>query len=184
VTDTPREDGETQIVGIVGAGPAGLAAAWELARHGRRAVVWEMDDCVGGISRTVEYDGFRFDLGGHRFFTKVEEVEKVWDEILGDEMLDRPACRASSTAAISSTIRCARSTRSRDSARSKRRAAWRASPAPACCPSATSATSSNGCRTGSAAASSRSSSRPTPRRSGGCRAAKSAPTGRRSASRT
>jgi protoporphyrinogen oxidase len=70
---------------IIGAGPAGLTAAYCLARHGRRATVLEADTVVGGISRTVERDGWRFDIGGHRFFTKVPEVESLWHEILPDE---------------------------------------------------------------------------------------------------
>ena len=70
---------------IVGAGPAGLTAAYELSRRGGRAVVLEADEVVGGISRTVERDGWRFDIGGHRFFTKVPEVEEFWHEVLPDE---------------------------------------------------------------------------------------------------
>ncbi|MGZ6994625.1 MAG: NAD(P)-binding protein, partial [Acidimicrobiia bacterium] len=71
---------------IIGAGPAGLTAAYELAtRYGILATVLESDSVVGGISRTVERDGWRFDIGGHRFFTKVKEVEAFWHEILPDE---------------------------------------------------------------------------------------------------
>ncbi|MGH8163006.1 MAG: NAD(P)-binding protein, partial [Rhodanobacteraceae bacterium] len=70
----------------IGAGPAGLTAAYVLAtRYGIRATVLEADDMVGGISRSVERDGYRFDLGGHRFFTKVAEVEALWHDILPDE---------------------------------------------------------------------------------------------------
>ncbi len=75
---------------IVGAGPAGLAAARELAVRDHSAVVFERDRLVGGIARTVEYEGYRFDLGGHRFFTKVEEVQRLWEETLGDEFMVRP----------------------------------------------------------------------------------------------
>ncbi|HEX6201938.1 MAG TPA: NAD(P)/FAD-dependent oxidoreductase [Thermoanaerobaculia bacterium] len=75
---------------VAGAGPAGLTAAWELARLGRPAVVLEKDDVVGGISRTVEHRGYRFDVGGHRFFTKVPLVREVWSELLDGEMLERP----------------------------------------------------------------------------------------------
>lgn len=75
---------------IIGAGPAGLTAAWELARHGHGAVVYEQDDLVGGISRTCEYNGYRFDIGGHRFFTKVERVQELWIEMLDSEFLVRP----------------------------------------------------------------------------------------------
>ena len=75
---------------IIGGGPAGLTAAWELDRHGRTSVVFEKDALVGGIARTDQYAGYRFDIGGHRFFTKVTVVEELWHEILGDEMLVRP----------------------------------------------------------------------------------------------
>ncbi|HXC48472.1 MAG TPA: NAD(P)/FAD-dependent oxidoreductase [Candidatus Sulfotelmatobacter sp.] len=76
---------------IVGAGPAGLTAAYELGKKGQRVVVLEADPrYVGGISRTVEYHGFRFDIGGHRFFSKSREVEDLWTEILGADMLERP----------------------------------------------------------------------------------------------
>ena len=75
---------------IIGAGPAGLTAALELARAGHEPLVFEMDDQVGGISRTVEYKGYRFDIGGHRFFTKIERVHKWWMDILSDEFLVRP----------------------------------------------------------------------------------------------
>ncbi len=71
---------------IIGAGPAGLTAAYELVtRYGIASTVLESDAVVGGISRTVERDGWRFDIGGHRFFTKVPEVEAFWHEILPDE---------------------------------------------------------------------------------------------------
>jgi protoporphyrinogen oxidase len=89
VSDTaafpPVGDGLADEVVIVGAGPAGLTAAYELSKAGRRATVLEADDVVGGISRTVERDGWRFDIGGHRFFTKVRAVEDLWHEILPDE---------------------------------------------------------------------------------------------------
>ena len=70
---------------IIGAGPAGLTAAFELMKQGHTSTVIEADDIVGGISRSVERDGYRFDIGGHRFFTKVPEVEALWHEILPDE---------------------------------------------------------------------------------------------------
>jgi protoporphyrinogen oxidase len=77
---------------IIGAGPAGLTAAYQLTRFGIGGnIILESDDVVGGISRTVERDGWRFDIGGHRFFTKVPEVEALWHEILPDEeFLTRP----------------------------------------------------------------------------------------------
>ena len=70
---------------IIGAGPAGLTAAWEAEKHGVKTLILESDKEVGGISRTVEENGWRFDIGGHRFFTKVEEVYEIWDEILDKE---------------------------------------------------------------------------------------------------
>jgi protoporphyrinogen oxidase len=76
---------------VIGAGPAGLTAAYELGKRGATCTVVESDDVVGGISRTVVRDGWRFDIGGHRFFTKVPEVEAFWHEILPDgEFLMRP----------------------------------------------------------------------------------------------
>ena len=82
---TPDAGGLADEVVIIGAGPAGLTAAYQLAKAGRRSTVLESDDVVGGISRTVERDGWRFDIGGHRFFTKVRPVEELWHEILPDE---------------------------------------------------------------------------------------------------
>jgi protoporphyrinogen oxidase len=70
---------------VIGAGPAGLTAAYLLAKQDAPVQVFESDSVVGGISRTVERDGWRFDIGGHRFFTKVGQVEALWNEILPDE---------------------------------------------------------------------------------------------------
>jgi protoporphyrinogen oxidase len=70
---------------IIGAGPAGLTAAYELCKEGVPSVVLEKDDVVGGISRTVNYKGYLFDIGGHRFFTKVKAVDDMWREVLGDK---------------------------------------------------------------------------------------------------
>ena len=67
---------------VIGGGPAGLTAAYELTKLGHTAVVYEKDSQVGGISRTVERDGYRFDIGGHRFFTKVKPVEDMWHEVM------------------------------------------------------------------------------------------------------
>ncbi len=74
---------------IIGGGPAGLTAAFELAERGGAGVLLEKDAQVGGIARTVEREGYRFDLGGHRFFTKVDEVDEIWHRVAGDEMLLR-----------------------------------------------------------------------------------------------
>jgi NAD(P)-binding Rossmann-like domain/Phage integrase family len=76
---------------IIGAGPAGLTTAYQLAKAGHDVAVIEQDkDYVGGISRTVFYKGFLFDIGGHRFFSKSREVVALWNEILPDDFLTRP----------------------------------------------------------------------------------------------
>ena len=75
---------------VVGGGPAGLTTAYELGKYGKSSVVFEGGDDVGGLSKTCEYRGYRFDIGGHRFFTKVDYVQELWIEILGDEFLSRP----------------------------------------------------------------------------------------------
>lgn len=82
-------------VGIIGAGPAGLTAAYLLAKNGYDVTVFEADPrFVGGISRTEKYKGFLFDIGGHRFFSKSPEVNEFWQEILGDDLL---VCKRSSS---------------------------------------------------------------------------------------
>ena len=78
-------------VAIIGAGPAGLTAAYLLSKQGLSVTVIEKDPVyVGGISRTVEHKGFRFDIGGHRFFSKSQEVVALWNEILPDDFIQRP----------------------------------------------------------------------------------------------
>jgi protoporphyrinogen oxidase len=77
-------------IAVLGAGPAGLTAAHVIGARGRPGVVFEADSQVGGIAKTVQHDGFRFDLGGHRFFTKVPWVQEMWEKTLGDEFLVRP----------------------------------------------------------------------------------------------
>ena len=78
-------------VAIIGAGPAGLTAAYLLSKQQAPVTVLEADPVyVGGISRTVKYKGYHFDIGGHRFFSKSKEVEDLWTEILPDDMLERP----------------------------------------------------------------------------------------------
>ena len=73
---------------IIGAGPAGLTAAYELARHNIKTLVVEKDPkYVGGLAKTIKFKGCRFDIGGHRFFSKNREIEDLWTEILGKEML-------------------------------------------------------------------------------------------------
>lgn len=75
---------------IIGAGPAGLTTGYELVKNGVKSIVLERADKVGGISRTETYKGYRFDIGGHRFFTKVGEVQETWKEILGDDFIQVP----------------------------------------------------------------------------------------------
>src|SRR5204863_165584 len=78
-------------VAIIGAGPAGLTAGYLLSKESVDVVVLEADPLyVGGISRTVSYNGFHFDIGGHRFFSKSKAVEDLWTEILPNDMLVRP----------------------------------------------------------------------------------------------
>jgi protoporphyrinogen oxidase len=100
MSDHPTYDGTTtrdvkqlcpgDHVVVVGAGPAGLTAAYLLAKRGYGVTVLEADSLVGGISRTAEYRGFRFDIGGHRFLTKIPEVQQLWEELLGDEFITVP----------------------------------------------------------------------------------------------
>ena len=78
----PAVNPRDQKVVIIGGGPAGLTAAYQLSKVGAKSVVLEKDSVLGGISRTVEYKGYHFDIGGHRFFTKVAVVEKMWREVL------------------------------------------------------------------------------------------------------
>ena len=76
---------------VIGAGPAGLTAAYCLTKQARSVLVIERDPVyVGGISRTVDYNGFLFDIGGHRFFSKSKEVVALWQEILPDDFITRP----------------------------------------------------------------------------------------------
>ncbi len=86
-------DGNSTIfdVAIIGAGPAGLTAGYLLTKQGKSVAIIEKDAVyVGGISRTVEHDGYRFDIGGHRFFSKSQQVVDLWNEILPDDFIQRP----------------------------------------------------------------------------------------------
>ena len=86
-----KTGGNAVDVAIIGAGPAGLTAAYLLSKQGLSVAVIEKDPVyVGGISRTVEHNGFRFDIGGHRFFSKSQEVVALWNEILPDDFIQRP----------------------------------------------------------------------------------------------
>jgi protoporphyrinogen oxidase len=81
----------TTDVFVIGAGPAGLTAAYLLTKHNRSVSIIESDPIyIGGISRTVNYKGFLFDIGGHRFFSKSAEVTALWREILPDDFIERP----------------------------------------------------------------------------------------------
>ena len=78
-------------VAIIGAGPAGLTAGYLLTKQGKTVAIIEKDPVyVGGISRTVEHEGYRFDIGGHRFFSKSQQVVDLWNEILPDDFIQRP----------------------------------------------------------------------------------------------
>ena len=169
---------------VIGAGPAGLTAAYCLTKETPSVVVIEKDPVyVGGISRTVHYKDFLFDIGGHRFFSKSKEVVDLWQEILPDDFIERPrlsriyyngkffsyplkAFEALPNLGIFTSAACMLSY-----AYAK------------AFPIASRAPSTNGCATSSASGCSRSSSRPTPRRCGACPATRFPPTGPRSASR-
>ena len=79
---------ENKIV-IIGAGPAGLTAAYELSKSGVASIILEKDYMVGGLSKTVNYKGFQFDIGGHRFFTRIAAVDQMWHKVLNGDFLHR-----------------------------------------------------------------------------------------------
>lgn len=82
-----REKEKVPVI-IVGAGPAGLSAAYELAKNNIKSMLLEKDPkYVGGLAKTIIYKGFRFDLGGHRFFSNNKDIEALWSEILGKNFL-------------------------------------------------------------------------------------------------
>ena len=86
-----KVSGQILDVAIIGAGPAGLTAGYLLTKDGAQVHILEKDETyVGGISRTVNVDGYRFDIGGHRFFSKSREVTDLWNEILPDDFIERP----------------------------------------------------------------------------------------------
>ena len=73
---------------IIGAGPAGLASGYEFVRRGIYPIILERAGIVGGISRTESYKDFNFDIGGHRFFSKKEEINQLWENMLGPDLSD------------------------------------------------------------------------------------------------
>ncbi|MFT6577080.1 MAG: protoporphyrinogen oxidase, partial [Akkermansiaceae bacterium] len=75
---------------IAGGGPAGLTAAYHATKKGYKPLVLEASGCVGGISRTEEHQGFRFDIGGHRFYTKEPLVNEMWHEVMEDDFIQVP----------------------------------------------------------------------------------------------
>jgi protoporphyrinogen oxidase len=87
---TNGRGGSDRPVAVLGGGPAGLTAGYLLAKQGRPVIVFEADPQVGGLAKTEVRDGYRFDLGGHRFFTKSREVDDLWHEVLREEFLKRP----------------------------------------------------------------------------------------------
>ncbi|MDN3646783.1 NAD(P)/FAD-dependent oxidoreductase [Pontixanthobacter aestiaquae] len=90
MTDTAAKDLNVDVA-IIGAGPAGLTAGYLLTKQGKTVAIIEKDETyVGGISRTVEHEGYRFDIGGHRFFSKSQQVVDLWNEILPDDFIQRP----------------------------------------------------------------------------------------------
>jgi protoporphyrinogen oxidase len=74
-------------IAIIGAGPAGLSAAYESIKNGIRTIIFEKSDMAGGIARTENYKGYYFDVGGHRFFSKIDHINRLWRNILGDNLL-------------------------------------------------------------------------------------------------
>ena len=86
---TIRSQSEHAVV-IIGAGPAGLTAAYKLVKKGIRPLVLEKTARVGGIARTDQHRGYRYDIGGHRFFTRVPEVQQLWNEVLGGDLIRVP----------------------------------------------------------------------------------------------
>jgi protoporphyrinogen oxidase len=81
--------GQQRVI-IIGAGPAGLTAAYQSLKHSLQPIVLETGDKVGGIARTEQHNGYRFDIGGHRFYTKIDQVQDLWREMLGQDFRKVP----------------------------------------------------------------------------------------------
>ncbi len=75
---------------IIGGGPAGLTAGFELVSRDIFPIVLERENRVGGLARTEIFKGYRFDIGGHRFYTQVEEVRRLWQDTLGAQIVKVP----------------------------------------------------------------------------------------------
>lgn len=86
----PSALSESYPVVVIGAGPAGLTAAYELVQHDVLPLVLEQGARVGGLARTEVYQGYRFDIGGHRFYTQVDEIARLWREMLGEDFIQVP----------------------------------------------------------------------------------------------
>ena len=89
-SEIPAARSQRAPVAVLGGGPAGLTAGYLLAKQGVPVIVFEAEDQVGGLAKTEVRDGYRFDLGGHRFFTKSKEVDDLWHEVMKEEFLLRP----------------------------------------------------------------------------------------------
>jgi len=73
-------------IAIIGAGPAGMGCALKLAEAGHKAVVIDNQDIPGGLCRTINFKGYLFDIGGHRFISKSREVNALWDDVMNDDL--------------------------------------------------------------------------------------------------
>lgn len=91
MTDIKKKSGvlHYEII-ILGAGPAGLSCAYEHVKRNRKGLILDKNSIVGGLSRTELYRGYRFDVGPHRFFTKNDEIDRLWHEVGGDEIIRVP----------------------------------------------------------------------------------------------
>ena len=78
-------------VAVIGAGPAGMTAAYQLSKEGHKVKVFEADDQVGGMAKTIDLWGQKVDLGPHRFFSNEKRINEVWLEVVGRNfsMVDR-----------------------------------------------------------------------------------------------
>ncbi len=88
-TNMANDPADAPII-VIGGGPAGLTAAYELTKQQKKTIVLEKYNKVGGIARTENYRDYHFDMGGHRFYTKSVPVQQMWREVLGEDFLRRP----------------------------------------------------------------------------------------------